>query len=240
MNKKLRLKKERRHKAFVTKMNPEESNNISLSISKDDLAKLPAAEFSGNIHIIDDTEKLIEAISKLKLEKTIGFDTETKPCFKKGQVNKVALIQLSTMEDSYLFRINKIGFDERIIDLLTDTSIKKVGLSLHDDISNLCKITSIAPESMIDLQNYVKQFRIADSALSKIHAIIFGERISKGQRLTNWEADELTELQQKYAALDAFACLKIYNHLSSGEFDYRNSIYIIKTEPETSEDNIQE
>ena len=119
-----------------------------------------------------------------------------------------------------------IGLPKPLIDLLEDEDILKIGLSIHDDFHNLKKLGDINPCAFVELQNYVKQFGIADNSLSRLYGIIFGERISKSQRLTNWEAQELTEPQQIYAALDAYACLRIYNHLMEGNFNPATSPYI--------------
>ena len=156
----------------------------------------------------------------------IGFDTETKPSFKRGQSNKVALLQLATRSSCYLFRLNRIGIAEPIIRLLENESILKIGLSIHDDFHNLNKIREITPGGFIDLQQFVKKFMIADNSLSRIYGILFGQRISKGQRLTNWEAEELSLHQQGYAALDAQACIQIYDHLNSGKFNPQESPHL--------------
>ena len=103
-----------------------------------------------------------------------------------------------------------------------------VGLSIHDDFRALHKLSEFEPAAYVELQGYVKQFDIADNSLQKIYAILFGKRISKGQRLTNWEADVLTESQQAYASLDAKACLQIYEYLASKKFDKDKSQYIVK------------
>ena len=99
-------------------------------------------------------------------------------------------------------------------DFLVNDKILKIGLSLRDDFGAMRKRTDIKPANFLDLQNYVGQFGIEDASLQKIYAILFDKKISKGQRLSNWEADVLTEQQKKYAALDAWACLKIYNQLN--------------------------
>jgi ribonuclease D len=96
---------------------------------------------------------------------------------------------------------------------LESTEIKKIGVSLHDDFNVLKCRRSFTPGSFVELQKYVSHFGIEEMSLQKIYAIIFGERISKSQRLTNWEADVLTDKQKIYAATDAWACLNIYNHL---------------------------
>lgn len=149
--------------------------------------------------------------------------------------NQVSLIQLSTMSTCYLFRINHVGLSQQIIDLLEDRSVLKIGLSVHDDFHNLNKITAINPDGFIELQNYVKEYMIADNSLSRIYALIFGKRISKGQRLTNWEAEHLTPSQQMYAAMDALACIQIYDCLSNGRFDPMESGYLTFPEPATEE-----
>lgn len=214
-------------------MNSYMSSQALVTISKQQLSVLPAAQFNGELRLVEDEEEIKDAIDKLRESDIIGFDTETRPTFRKGQSNTVSLIQLSTRKTCYLFRINHVGLAKPIVDLLEDPSIKKIGLSIHDDFHNLNKIMEIHPEGFIELQNYVKKFRIADNSLTKIYAIIFGKRISKGQRLTNWEADQLTSSQQAYAALDAMACVEIYDHISAGLFDPAQSPYLTFPEEDT-------
>lgn len=194
-----------------------------VKISKEELAALPVAEFSGAVKVIDSEEDVANAVETLRQENVLGFDTETKPSFKKGQSNNVALLQLSTSSLCFLFRLNRIGLPDNLKSLLEDSQIMKIGLSIHDDFHNLNKNYSLQPEGFIDLQSFVKDYKIADNSLAKIFAILFGKRISKGQRLTNWEAQTLTEHQQTYAALDAVACLDIYNFLVDGKFNPENS-----------------
>lgn len=202
---------------------PEE--DYMLSISKQTLAKLPAAHYQGTISVIDKPEDIDGAVKELYAAPIIGFDTETRPSFKKGQSNTVSLIQLCTPEHCFLFRIGITGITQPLRTLLEDPAKIKVGLSLHDDFHNLAKISDLHPDGFIDLQQYVKAVRIADNSLSRIYAIIFGKRISKGQRLSNWEAAHLTEFQQSYAALDAKACIDIYEAISQNRFCYEDSEY---------------
>lgn len=203
-----------------------DDNNINVSITKNELATLPVAAYHGNIHVVDSEEDAIKAVEVLAAESVIGFDTETKPSFKRGQSNDVALLQLSTHTDCYLFRLNHIGLPEVVRNLLETEDVLKIGLSIHDDFHNLRKIYELEPKGFIDLQNYVKYYDIADNSLSRIYGILFGRRISKGQRLTNWEAADLTPNQQNYAALDALACIQIYEYLSKGRFNPEESPYL--------------
>lgn len=199
------------------------NTNYQISISKQQLAELPVAHFEGRISVVDHLEQVADAIADLRTSSIIGFDTETRPSFTKGQLNNVSLIQLSAEKVCYLFRLNKVGMPDELKALLEDPDIQKIGLSLHDDFLNLGRICTLSPSGFIDLQNYVKDFHIADNSLSKIYGIVFGKRITKGQRLTNWEATELTPSQQAYAALDAQACLQIYFNLRSGKFNPETS-----------------
>ena len=189
--------------------------------------------------LVDQPSNLASAIADLNSVPIIGFDTETRPSFRRGQTHNVALIQLATQNCCYLFRTNEIGFPKDLMDILENPNILKVGLSIHDDFHNLRRITEVEPHGFIDLQNYVKEFKIADNSLSRVFGILFGERISKGQRLTNWESSELTESQQKYAALDAYACIKIYNYLKEGKFDPYSSKYLtFPPEPVENDDKV--
>lgn len=195
------------------------------SITKTELAELPAEILTGGVTVVDSTEAVEPAVEKLTSASVIGFDTETKPSFKRGERHSVALLQLSTPEESFLFRLNKIGLPESVVKVLEDAQLLKIGLSIRDDFHNLQKRFNVHPQGFIDLQEYVKEYNIADNSLTRIYGILFDKRISKGQRLSNWEAPELSQHQQEYAALDAKACITIYEYLRSGCFDYRNSKY---------------
>lgn len=217
-------------------MTPQEYNKAIVTIGKDRLSTLPTAEFEGKLVVIDNESKLEDAINFLKKAKIIGFDTETRPSFKKGLCYNVALIQLATPECCYLFRTNLIGYPKELIEILENPDILKVGLSIHDDFHSLRKVTELEPQGFIDLQSFVKEFKISDNSLSRVYGILFDKRISKGQRLTNWEASELSEAQQVYAALDASACIQIYEYLKAGKFDPKTSKYLTLL-PESEEES---
>jgi ribonuclease D len=184
------------------------------SITKDEISLLQTEEYKGRIIVVDQKKDASLAVEYLSQHQRVGFDTETRPSFKKGQRHKIALMQIATEDVCFLFRLNKIGIPKSLEAFLSDDSILKIGLSLRDDFDAIRKRTNIEPANFLDLQAYVGQFGIADASLQKIYAILFSKKISKGQRLTNWEADSLSESQKKYAALDAWACLIIYNQLN--------------------------
>lgn len=197
-----------------------------IKIEKSIINELPIESFSGNIHVIESDIMANEALAVLRKADLLGIDTETKPSFRKGRTNKVSLIQIATHTDCYLFRINKMGFSDELRDLLADNSLLKVGLSLKDDFSVLHRVGDFEPRNYVELQTLVRQYGIADMSLQKIYAIIFGKKISKSQRLSNWEAAELSVAQQYYAALDAWACLHIYEALQANQPFYINTCRI--------------
>lgn len=201
-----------------------------ISISKEQVSCLPVMEYDGRTIVINNPKDADKAIKYLLSQPIVGFDTETRPSFKKGQSHKVCLMQIATNAECFLFRLNKTGFTESIRKFLECENVVKVGLSLNDDLRALHKLDNFTPGSFIDLQSFVKKYDISDNSLQKIYAILFDKRISKGQRLTNWEADTLTPPQQAYASLDAKACLDIYNLLTTEGFNSESSPYMVKEE----------
>jgi ribonuclease D len=185
------------------------------SITKEDLRQLPACQFDGIIHVIDSPEKVMIAWEYLRNEPMLGFDTETRPSFTKGKVNTVALLQLSTLTDAFIFKINKIGMHEKMAQILSSTSILKIGAAIHDDIRHLKRIKTFKDGGFIELQSFVKEFGIENSGLSRLAGIILNTRVSKSQQLTNWESEILTDAQLLYAATDAWVALRIYQKLKS-------------------------
>ena len=183
------------------------------SITREEIAGFDKEEFTGRIIVIDTPYKADRAIKYLSGFNNLGFDTETRPTFRKGSLNNVALIQLATNDRCYLFRINRIGFLPSLVRLLSDANTQKIGLSLRDDFTGMSRQMRFIPRGFIDLQKIVSEHNIADIGLQKIYAILFQKKISKGQQLSNWEAEILSDAQQKYAALDAWACLRIYEKL---------------------------
>lgn len=210
---------------------------MKVVIDKETVSQMPVVEYTGRIHVIDSMLHVRPAVAALRKEPLVGFDTETKPNFRKGRPHKVALIQLATHNDCFLFRVNKIGVPAALKDYLADPQCKKVGLSLHDDFHQLKGVGVENPGGFYDLQDIVGEYRIAELGLRKIYAVLFGEKISKGQQLTNWEADQLTPSQQRYGAIDAWACLRIFEYLASGNFDPMASPYLTDTGDEEDDES---
>ncbi|MDR1524739.1 MAG: 3'-5' exonuclease domain-containing protein 2 [Tannerella sp.] len=188
--------------------------NFTNAITKDAISQMPREVFPGHIILVDNHTALEKSLGYLSSLAAIGFDTETRPSFSKRTRYKMSLMQLSADDRCFLIRLNKFKkIPPPLEAFLKNEAVKKIGLSLRDDFHGLHSLTSISPGNFIDLQTYVTQFGIEDMSLQKIYAILFGRKISKRERLSNWEAEHLTESQQRYAALDAWACLRIYQFL---------------------------
>ena len=186
---------------------------LKTKITKEEVNLLPVVIFEGKITLVDELSIVDSAIAELRKSKIVGIDTETKPAFIRGTHHKVSLVQISTLDHCFLFRLNKIDFPIALAEFLADDSIRKIGLSLRDDLSGLNKHHNFKPANFIDIQSIAQSYGIMELSLQKIYAILFEKKISKSQRLTNWENPELTELQQRYAATDAWASLQIYLQL---------------------------
>lgn len=184
-------------------------------LSKEDLREFPLLAFEGQIHVIESEEECDDAIAELRKHSILGFDTEKKPTFKKGEYNPTAMVQLSTNDDAYLFRMNKMGYPQSLFDLMSDDSILKLGISIDDDLKDLQKVRKYHPKGFTDMNDVAKELGSKHIGVKKLAAIFLEHRISKNQQTSNWENDLLTESQMKYAATDAWICLAIYNELKN-------------------------
>lgn len=210
---------------------------VRRTINKEEVKDLPKTIFPGRIYVIQTEEETVKAIAYLETQLILGIDSETRPSFTKGQSHKVALLQISSEDCCFLFRLNMTGLTQSLVNLLENPAIIKIGLSLRDDFMMLHKRAPFKQQGCVELQDYVRQFGIQDKSLQKIYAILFKEKISKSQRLSNWEADVLSDGQKQYAATDAWACLNIYNLLQELK---RTGNYEVAAEEEKEEENLIE
>ena len=198
-------------------------NTLFRSTPKQLISTLPKVEFKGKIVVVHSQREVKAAVDFLKRQTIVGVDTETRPSFRRGLVYQVALLQISTLEVCFLFRLNMIGLPVELIQLLETPQLTKIGLSLKDDLALLKRRASFTPQGFLDLQDFVKTMGIEDMSLQKLYANVFGERISKSAQLTNWESPILSESQKMYAATDAYTTLRIYLKLNdlkqSGDYN---------------------
>ena len=194
-------------------------NNFIDKISNEQTALLPAVEFRGEIRIVEHERDIAAACKTLAEQPVIGFDTETRPSFRPGVTFRVSLLQLSTPTVCYLFRLNKIPLAKPILQLLEDrrmlesSDVLKIGADVAGDLRSLRQIRHFRDGGFVDLQGIAPEWGIGEKSLRKLSAIVLGRRVSKAQRLSNWEAATLTDKQQLYAATDAWVCTRIYEQL---------------------------
>ena len=206
---------------------------------------LPTVVFEGKIIVVVSEVEAEKAVNYLLSQPILGLDTETRPSCKRGWQYKVSLLQVSTEDYCFLFRLNHLGLSPSIKRLLEDKTTKKIGLSWHDDLAGLHKLGDFENGDFIDLQHHVKEIGIEDLSLQKLYANMFNMKINKRQQLSNWERDILDEKQKLYAANDAWACIMLYKELQRLEEtrDYElinvsdNDNENIKKKTNTSVDN---
>lgn len=190
---------------------------FATNITKEEINELPLDRYQGEIVIVDREAQLKNCIESIRKHKVVGFDTETKPVFVKGQSNDVALVQIAIPEKVYLIRINVLGLIQELISLFENPNIIKVGVGLRDDLLFLNKMQPFKAKGFVEINEIVNKINIDANGLRKLTAIILGFRISKNAQVSNWEAQTLNKKQEIYAATDAWVCLKMYDKLKQLE-----------------------
>ncbi len=187
--------------------------SFAQSISNEEVSALNAVQYLGEICVVNNPQSLSQACEYLAKQQIIGFDTETRPSFTSGVTNKVALLQLFGGDKCFLIRLNRVQISKQLTDILHNPNIIKVGAAVKNDIVGLNRLRHFTAGGFVDLQDIVEKYGIKDKSLRKISGIVLGMKVSKAQRLSNWEAKALTPQQQLYAATDAWVCVEIYNKL---------------------------
>jgi ribonuclease D len=194
----------------------EETNNKEIFqtyVTPEEVNALPLTSWEGDIVVVSDPKKVAEAVEEITDHTAVGFDTETRPTFKKGQFYHVSLMQIGIPEKVFLFRINQTGLTTALTDFLSNERILKLGVGLHDDVIALQKLKPFNPAGFVELHNYVAEIGVRNTGLRKLAAILLSIRISKSQQTSNWDNNRLTPNQLRYAATDAWVCLEMYNKL---------------------------
>ena len=191
----------------------ESKQNWPIEIDKESISNLPLLQFKGKIRIITNKKSLEKAMPTLKSAKLLGFDTETRPSFKKGQSFNISLIQFSTEDEVFLIRLNRSQLAEEICDILSNPEIIKTGVALHDDIKGLQKLRPFEAHGFVDLADIGKNMKIKQLGLRNLAGMLIGGRVSKSAKLSNWNAPQLTQSQLTYAATDAWVSLLLYQEM---------------------------
>lgn len=179
-------------------------------MSREEINESPLRRWDGPVQVISEPEALIGATERLRTEPVLGFDTETRPAFKKGQSFPPALLQLATTEEVFLIQLGPLGLPKELLDILTNPAITKTGVSLAYDLRELNKLTPFDGRGFVDLGLEAKQLGIRNHGLRGLCAVLLGFRISKSSQTSNWSNKNLTPAQVKYAATDAWVGRELY------------------------------
>lgn len=190
-------------------------HNGTVTISHEEISSLPLKAFKGKIILLQEEAKLAKAFDEIKEHEAIGFDTETRPSFKKGVIHKVSLLQIAIPEKVFLVRLNQTGMARPIVDFLENDVVQKAGIGIRDDVKALNRLARFQPGGFTELSTLARQAGLQVESVKKLAALLLGFRISKAAQTSNWEAATLTKKQLEYAATDAWVCLEIYRKLRS-------------------------
>ena len=193
--------------------NGEQVSDIRISITAEEINSLPLRTFNGKTHVISNAQQLVKIVKEIESHGIVGFDTETRPSFKKGQVYQVSLLQLAIPNKVYLIRLNHTGVTEELAALFANSRIVKAGVGIRDDLKALQKLRPFEPASCHVLSTLAKQAGLQVESVKKLTALLLGFRISKSAQTSNWEVVTFTQKQIEYAATDAWVCLELFHKL---------------------------
>jgi ribonuclease D len=186
---------------------------VRITITPEEINGLPLKSFEGKTTVISEASKLGKIFKEIEKHEVVGFDTETRPSFKKGQVYQVALLQLAIPGKAFLIRINHTGVTEEITQFFENEKIIKAGVGIRDDLKALQKHRPFQPAGCIELSTVAKAAGLQVESVKKLAGLLLGFRISKSAQTSNWEAPTFTQKQIEYAATDAWVCLELYMKL---------------------------
>ncbi|MBX2965582.1 MAG: 3'-5' exonuclease domain-containing protein 2 [Cyclobacteriaceae bacterium] len=193
--------------------NPNKPLTGNLTISQEEISALPLKSFKGKIVLLQEESKIQRAFDEIKEHTAIGFDTETRPSFKKGVIHSVSLMQVAIPDKVFLVRLNQTGLTKPILDFLENGVVRKAGIGIRDDIKALVRLSRFQPGGFTELSALARGAGLQVESVKKLAALLLGFRISKSAQTSNWEAATLTKKQLEYAATDAWVCLEIYKKL---------------------------
>ena len=185
-------------------------SSFPAKISKEDINALPIYRYEGPIHLINTDDQVPAALESLRSEPIIGFDTETRPVFKRGQSYPTSLIQMANSREVFLFQLTELDKLTGIKEILSDPDLKKVGVALRDDFIKLRELENFTERAVVDIAHIAQKVGIVNTGLRSLSAILLNQRISKSVQVSNWAKKELSSAQITYAATDAWVSREIY------------------------------
>ena len=185
-------------------------SGIVRAISRDEMAKLPIRRYEGDVCLVATASDVARALTDIRQESVIGFDTETRPAFKKGESHLPCLVQAATVRTVYLFQLRQPEVYHVLAELLAEPRTVKAGVALANDLRPLKQMFPFAEQNVLDLGVVARRCGLAQTGLRNLAGIFLGVRIPKGARTSNWAAPRLSAAQITYAATDAWACRELF------------------------------
>jgi ribonuclease D len=179
-------------------------------ISREAMLELPIRRYEGEIRLVETVQALERAAADIFQEEAIGFDTETRPAFRKGESHPPALAQVATARVVYLFPLQRLDFSATLGEMLAEKAIVKAGVALGEDLRQLQSLFAFEPAAVTDLGHVAKRHGLKQTGVRNLAGIFLGARITKGAKTTNWAARHLSAQQMTYAATDAWICRELY------------------------------
>jgi len=180
------------------------------TISSEEIAHLPIRRYEGEVCVVATAEELERAMADLRQERVVGFDTETRPSFHKGEDYLPCLVQLATARRVYLWQLQRLDFSHALAELLGNPDLIKTGVALAGDIGQLKRLFRLQSAAVVDLGHVARRHGNRQTGLRNLAALFLGARIPKGARTTNWSVPRLSPAQIRYAATDAWAGRELY------------------------------
>lgn len=182
-------------------------------MTKEEINACPVRKWEGVIQVIRTAEEMRRAVSALAHETILGFDTETRPAYHKGESYLPSLLQLAGENEVYLFQLKHLGLSGPLREILAEPKIVKAGVALAYDLKELRRLAHLKPEGFVDLGSLAKKAEIQNHGLRGLAAALLGFRIAKGAQTSNWARDVLAPTQIQYAATDAWVGRELYLRL---------------------------
>jgi ribonuclease D len=183
---------------------------IPRPIAKEELAALPVRRYEGDVNLVATAAELERALEDIRAERVTGFDTETRPAFRKGESYLPCLIQVATARTVHLFQLSRLDCSAAATELLGSPAIVKTGVGLRYDLGQLQRLFPFDAAAVVDLGAVAKRRGLAQSSVRNLAGIFLGFRIPKSTGTSNWAAPRLSAQQIGYAATDAWACRELY------------------------------
>ena len=185
-------------------------NDIVRVISREEMAALPIRRYEGEVCLVRTPLEFERARADLLQEQVVGFDTETRPAFRKGETHLPCLVQAASARRVYLFQLREPQAFQALAELLASPRVVKVGVALANDLRALKLLFPFNDESILELGALARRCHLHQTGVRNLAGILLGVRIPKGARTSNWAAPHLSAAQITYAATDAWICRELF------------------------------